>query len=51
MRVKEEKIQESWGPDVGKGGFPGDLDGPRKGRLGMVTGRPHPLRPVDQIAK
>lgn len=51
MRVKEEKIQESWGPDVGKGGFPRDQDGPRKGRVGMVTGRPHPFHLVDQTAK
>lgn len=51
MRVKKEKIQESWGPDGGKGRFLRDQNRPRKGIVGTETGRPHLFHLVDQIFK
>ena len=51
MRVKKEKIQESWGPDGGKGRFLSDQNRTGKGIVGTETGRPHLFHLVDQIFK
>lgn len=50
-KKKKEKIQESWGPDGGKGRFLRDQNRPRMGTVGTVTGRPHLFHLVDQICK